>query len=139
MSHGPCPRLALRRRNSPASDCTTSVSFSEIPQRSKFDSTSEHIFRERSTNVVCAAPRDSASIPTAPEPAQRSRKRAPSIRGVSTLNRVSRSRSEVGRTCMEGGLLRFLPRYLPAIIRTCCLSQKKNPALPRRPHLLHRH
>lgn len=32
------------------------------------------------------------------------------------LKRVSRSRSEVGRTCNDGGLLRCLPRYSPAII-----------------------
>jgi hypothetical protein len=32
------------------------------------------------------------------------------------LNNVSRSRSDVGRTCIDGGLFKFLPRYFPATI-----------------------
>src|SRR5258705_12909934 len=58
-----------------------------------------------------------ASIPTAPEPAQRSRNRTPAMRGAITLKRVSRRRSEVGRTSSEGGLFRFRPRNFPAMIR----------------------
>src|SRR5687768_3618454 len=64
-----------------------------------------------------AAPLDSASIPTAPEPAHKSRNLTSSIRGAITLKRVSRRRSEVGRTSSEGGLFRFRPLYLPAITR----------------------
>ena len=55
--------------------------------------------------------------PTAPEPAHRSRNRASSIRGAITLNNVSRSRSDVGRTFIDGGLFRFRPLYMPAMIR----------------------
>src|SRR6185503_18439396 len=88
-----------------------------MPQRSRLDLINAHILRERSTKVACAAPRESASMPTAPEPAHRSRKRAPSILGAITLNSVSRRRSEVGLTSSDGGLFRFRPRYLPAIIR----------------------
>ena len=40
-----------------------------------------------------------------------------SIRGAMTLKSVSRSRSDVGLTFIDGGLLRFLPLYSPAIIR----------------------
>src|SRR6185295_6111916 len=95
----------------------TSLSLRSIRQSSRFDLISAHIAPEPSTKVTWAAPREMASIPTAPEPAQRSRNRPPAIRGAITLKRVSRRRSEVGRTSREGGLLRFRPRYLPAIIR----------------------
>src|SRR2546423_4629378 len=88
----------------------------------RFDSIRPHILSELSTKVACDAPRDSASIPTAPDPAQRSRKRASSMRGAMTLKRVSRRRSEVGRTCIDGGLRRTRPRYFPAMIRTVLAS-----------------
>ena len=61
-------------------------------------------------------------MPIAPEPEQRSRKRVPSMRGAITLNSVSRSRSEVGRTCIDGGLFKFRPRDFPAIILTEALD-----------------
>jgi hypothetical protein len=43
------------------------------------------------------APREAASKPSAPVPAKASRQRDPSITGASQLNRVSRTRSGVGR------------------------------------------
>src|SRR5258705_9819084 len=95
----------------------TSLSLRSIRQSSRFDLISAHIAPELSTKVTWVAPREMASIPTAPEPAQRSRNRTPAIRGAITLKRVSRRRSEVGRTSSEGGLLRFRPRNLPAMIR----------------------
>ena len=52
-------------------------------------------------------------MPTAPEPAHRSRKRTPSMRGASTLKSVSRNRSDVGRARNEGGLFKRRPRYIP--------------------------
>ena len=55
-----------------------------------------------STNVASAAPRDSASMPRAPEPANRSSTRAPS-RSPSTENSASRTRSAVGRVSAPGG------------------------------------
>jgi len=56
------------------------------------------IFAERSTNVTCNAPRDRASMPTAPEPAQRSRKRTSIIRAPRKSKRASRRRRAVGFT-----------------------------------------
>ena len=94
----------------------TALSLRSIRQSSRFDLISTHIPCELSMNVACAAPREIASIPTAPEPAQRSRKRLPWIRGAMTLNRVSRRRSDVGRTSSDGGLFRFRPRNFPAMI-----------------------
>src|SRR6266850_7336099 len=40
------------------------------------------------------------------------------MRGEMTLKRVSRRRSEVGRTSSDGGLFKFRPRYVPEIILT---------------------
>lgn len=111
-SHG-----ALRRKNSSAVMFTTSVCSSGMRHRSRLASMSPHIFRDRSTKVTNEAPLESASIPTAPEPAHKSRNRASVIRGAMTLNSVSRRRSEVGRTCIEGGLFNFRPLYVPAITR----------------------
>ena len=53
----------------------------------------------RSTNVTCAAPRLSASMPTAPGPGKAVEHRAPRRSAApSTLNSVSRSLSDVGRS-----------------------------------------
>ena len=49
-----------------------------------------------------AAPRESASIPSAPEPANRSSTRAPSS-GPSSENSASRTRSDVGRVAAPRG------------------------------------
>ena len=50
-----------------------------------------------STNVADAAPRDSASIPPAPLPANRSRTRAPSSSGSRIAKSVCLTRSLSGR------------------------------------------
>src|SRR5712691_3992716 len=110
--------IARPFRNSDASLLTTSISSLLTFSDFRFVSINAYILRERSTKVTCAAPRDSASIPTAPDPAHRSRNRAPLILGARILNSVSRKRSEVGRVCEDGGLFSFRPRYLPAMIRT---------------------
>ena len=49
-----------------------------------------------STSTAEAAPRDTASIPSAPVPANRSRTLAPSTRSPSTPNSASLTRSLVG-------------------------------------------
>src|ERR1051325_886309 len=49
------------------------------------------------------------------------------MRGASTLKSVSRRRSDVGRTCIEGGLRRFRPRYIPAITRILLFSKDERP------------
>src|SRR5687768_16806817 len=73
--------------------------------------------RSRSTKVTCPAPRLSASMPTAPVPAYPSATRAPLMRGARTLNSVSRSLSEVGRSPSHVGGFRRLPFSRPAITR----------------------
>ncbi|MNV77661.1 hypothetical protein D3C71_1711030 [compost metagenome] len=72
----------------------------------------------RSTSVACAAPRDTASSPSAPLPANRSSTRAPPNRGISQLNSVSRTRSLLGRSPGDSGTGSFVLRHLPPMIRT---------------------
>src|ERR1700686_2105323 len=63
------------------------------------------------------APRLRASMPTAPVPAKTSRKREPAMLGPSTLKRVSRSLSLVGRKAEPFRDFRRRLRYWPAITR----------------------
>src|SRR5712691_9249914 len=70
-----------------------------------------------STNSACAAPRDRASMPTAPVPANRSRTRAHSTRAPREENSPSRARSDIGRVPAGTGARRT-PRAEPAITRT---------------------
>src|SRR5262249_42483190 len=70
-----------------------------------------------SMKVTCSAPRDRASTPIAPDPAQTSAKRASSIRGARMLKSVSRKRSEVGRTLNPSSVFNRRPLYIPAMTR----------------------
>ena len=58
-----------------------------------------------STNTTSRAPRDSASSPSAPEPANKSRQRLSTMECCSQLNKVSRTRSGVGRSPGASGKL----------------------------------
>ena len=58
----------------------------------------------RSTNVAWAAPRDRASIPAAPLPANRSRTLAPGRSGSRIANSVCLTRSPSGRVAGAGRL-----------------------------------
>ena len=74
-----------------------------------------------STKQAKAAPRDKASRPSAPLPANRSATRRPSnapMRLTSIENRVSRKRSAVGRVAVPGGGWSRRPRHSPAMILT---------------------
>src|SRR5207245_578637 len=71
----------------------------------------------RSTNVTAAAPRESASMPSEPAPAKRSRTRAPSSRGSRIAKRVSRMRSVAARVPPPRGTTRVRPLASPAITR----------------------
>src|SRR6266536_1462416 len=79
---------------------------------------------ECSTKYTSLAPLLRASIPTAPVPANRSSQTLPSsadeFPAVNTLNKVSRSRSEVGRTSIPRTDRNGRLRYLPAITRMAC-------------------
>jgi hypothetical protein len=75
--------------------------------------------RSLSTNVAWAAPRDSASTPKAPLPANRSATGSLSIppRLASALKMASRTRSVVGRVRAPGGATSVRPRAEPATTR----------------------
>ena len=87
------------------------------PTASRRARSSRAAVTSRSTNVACAAPRDSASSPSAPLPANRSRQRAPCARVPSQLNSVSRTRSGVGRSPSLAGKRSLRPRQLPPMMR----------------------
>ena len=75
--------------------------------------------REESTNVTCAAPRESDSMPSEPLPAKMSSTRTPS-RSIRTASREkidSRARADVGRVSKPRGALSRRPCACPAIIR----------------------
>src|SRR5919107_1562532 len=63
-------------------------------------------------------PLDGASMPSAPEPANRSSTRAPGSAVPTMLIHASRTRSAVGRTASPAGALMVRPRQRPATIRT---------------------
>src|SRR5687767_989359 len=89
-----------------------------------------------STKVASFAPRDSASMPSAPEPANRSSTRASRTRSPRIENTASRTRSAVGRVSVPGGVWRRRPPYVPAITRTrqaACPIHGPPRALPRLP------
>src|SRR5215471_18959532 len=74
-----------------------------------------------STKYTMRASRLNASIPIAPVPAKRSSQTDPATRGATTLNSVSRSRSDVGRIWDPAGTASRRLLYLPAITRICDL------------------
>src|ERR1700722_5508509 len=67
--------------------------------------------------ITSVAPRLRASIPIAPEPAKTSMNREFSTAGPSTLKRVSRRRSLLGRSFRGPGPFKTRLRYLPAMTR----------------------
>src|SRR5580704_4427541 len=80
--------------------------------------------RSRSMKLAKRAPRDRASRPKAPVPANTSSTRASSQTGAAPnrpwarmLKSASRARSEVGRTALPGGAAMRRPRCLPPTIR----------------------
>src|SRR5262249_29889675 len=70
-----------------------------------------------STNTASPAPRDSASIPSAPEPAKRSSTRSPSS-GPRIEKSASRTRSAGGRVLVPRGTCRRRPLKSPATTLT---------------------
>src|SRR6267378_2302031 len=84
-----------------------------------------------STKSTETAPRDSASNPRAPDPANRSSTRASGIDCCRILNHASFTRSPVGRTVRPAGALRRRPLNSPAMMR----SKTRDPRLNRGPTL----
>lgn len=74
--------------------------------------------RLRSTITTSAAPRDVASNPNIPLPANKSRQRLPLRFCPSQLNKVSRTRSGVGRRPSASGNPTQRLRWVPPMMRT---------------------
>src|SRR3954447_5359667 len=87
-----------------------------MPQCARLALISATARQSDSTKVTCEAPRLNASIPTAPVSANPSRTRLPSMRGASTLNNVSRRRSDVGRSPSHVGGCSRRPFSVPPTI-----------------------
>src|SRR5258708_24966271 len=71
-----------------------------------------------STNTASRAPRDSASNPKAPEPANKSNTLVSAMECCSQLNKVQRTRPGVGRRPGISGKCTRRPRHTPAMMRT---------------------
>src|SRR5690554_4797661 len=113
MSNG--GRFGLRRK--PSTSWQTTSPFSDFNSRrlSRRAVASAGVW---STRVALAAPRDKASRPSAPEPANRSRQSLPARWKFSQLNRVSRVRAGLGRTPPASGKRSFRLRQSPPIMRS---------------------
>ena len=100
--------------------------------------------RSRSTNTACRAPRESASMPSAPVPANRSSTRVLSM-SPSIENSASRTRSEVGRVVLPRGAFsrrppsgprspasthRNAPLAAAGVTRACDLRQRRRRNVP---------
>src|SRR5690606_21615987 len=103
------------------------------PNASTFSRITPRAAASCSTNRQNFAPRDSASSPSAPVPAKRSSTRTPSGRPSKrcwrTLNRVSRARSDVGRTERPDGACSRRPRSSPPTIRIVLARFARRPGL----------
>src|SRR3954471_4665335 len=86
--------------------------------RRAFSRSASTTTRSRSTITTREAPRESASKPSAPLPAKRSRHARSSRRWPSQLKSVSRTRSGVGRSAAAAGNFTMRLRHFPAMMRT---------------------
>ena len=104
------------------------------PSDSRFCRITRHAAASVSANTQRRAPRESASSPSAPEPAKRSSTEASST-GPTRLKSASRTRSPVGRVCSPFGAAILRPRCVPAMIRIAgayVASTTRRRARPRR-------
>src|ERR1700691_441615 len=83
-------------------------------------------------NTTPEAPRLSASIPTAPVPANVSTNRAPSTDSPRISNNVSRSRSLVGRSASPFSVRSVRRRYFPPMTRILADRSEKIAVFPGR-------
>src|SRR5664279_3754265 len=88
--------------------------------RARFSPMDRTAVWSRSTKTALAAPRERASMPPAPEPANRSRTTAPGKIGSKIAKRVCLTRSPIGRVPSPGATSR-VPRALPAMTRPASL------------------
>src|SRR4051794_13071606 len=114
----PRKRSASERRTCVLPRVARSSPLRSAPSASRLERSARSAAGAESTKVAAAAPRESASMPSAPLPANRSSTRASGSRATSTENSASRTRSEVGRVAAPGGATSRRPPHSPAITRT---------------------
>src|SRR4029077_20399051 len=91
----------------------------EIPSDAKFRAISAAPAAWFSTKIAPRAPRLSATMATAPDPARRAPHPAPSTAVPKMLKTVSRRRSLKGRKAVPRKVCNRRLRYCPAITRNC--------------------
>ena len=101
------------------------------PSFSRFRSIALAAAVSDSTNIALSAPRDSASRPSAPEPAKRSSTRAPST-GPRIAKIASRTRSDVGLVLAPFGAKILAPLCEPPTILTRAVSRHRRARRSRR-------
>ena len=106
---------SARRSQTPASVLTICARSASCV-RARLAAIARAAVASRSTKVACAAPRDRASIPAAPLPANRSRNLEPGRSGSRIAKSVCLTRSPSGRVPSPGASSRR-PRALPAMTR----------------------
>src|SRR5690625_2403162 len=114
-SKGPPNRwdLSSRMNTSPM----TMRDLDSKPTRRTFSRKTLAALRSFSTKTARAAPRLRASIPRAPDPANKSRTVPSGIRSPSMLNKASFTISPVGRVVVPGTEFNRIPRREPPTIR----------------------
>ena len=121
------PLPARRNRGSSRSTSATTTLKVSTARRSAFRSINRAIRGERSTNTHSRAPREIASKPSVPTPAQTSSTRAPTSSSASTVKRLFLSLTAVGRAPSgaaprrppgRGGPVSTRPASDPPAIRT---------------------
>ena len=117
--------MTSNRRRSESTNFAASIPANSIcraPSFCKLAFNACNTSRFDSTMTTSAAPRDAASNPIAPLPANRSRHRLVRMSCPSQLNTVSRTRSGVGRRSVWSGKVRTRLRHSPPMMRTLFLT-----------------
>src|SRR5258705_126685 len=98
----------------PAASARITRAWSARPRRSTLSRSARRAAPSCSTNPADGAPRESASMPTPPAPAKRSRKGPASRNGMSVSRQAMRTWSAVGRVVRPRGVVSRWPLSAPA-------------------------
>src|SRR5262249_11845549 len=116
-SRNPTAKRAPRRPHSPAArgaSARTTRARAPRPSRSMLSRSARSAAASCSTNTADGAPRESASMPTLPPPAKRSRKGPLARNGINVSRHAIRTRSAVGRVADPRGVWSRCPFSSPA-------------------------
>src|SRR5882724_6094377 len=105
---------ASRSATARAASARITRAWSARPRRSTLSRSARRAAPSCSTNTADGAPRESASMPTPPAPAKRSRKGPASRNGMSVSRQAMRTWSAVGRVVRPRGVVSRWPFSAPA-------------------------